>query len=110
MIARTWKGWTAREDADSYVEYLRKTGVAEYRNTPGNKGVFLLRRLSEDRAEFLLVSLWESMDAVRRFAGQNPDRAVFYPDDDRFLIGREDHVTHYDVIGPDDESGTWRAW
>ncbi len=69
MIARTWRGWTAAADADRYVEYLLQTGVKEYRETPGNRGVFMLRRISDDRAEFLLVTLWDSMEAVREFAG-----------------------------------------
>jgi len=98
MIARTWRGFTASADADRYVEYLRSTGVRAYRETPGNLGVYLLRRHDGDRAEFLLVSLWESMDAVQRFAGKEPDRAVFYPDDDAFLVARDRHVDHFEVL------------
>jgi heme-degrading monooxygenase HmoA len=98
MIARTWKGATKAEDADAYVDYLEKTGFREYRATPGNLGVLGLRRLAEGRAEFLLVTLWESEEAVRRFAGDDPARAVFYPEDDRFLVARDEHVDHFDVI------------
>lgn len=98
MIARTWRGWTSADDADRYVEYLNETGVKECRQTPGNRGVLLLRRVADDRAEFLFVSLWESMDAVRAFAGEDVDSAVFFPEDDAFLVDRDLHADHFDVM------------
>jgi heme-degrading monooxygenase HmoA len=98
MIARTWRGATKTEDAEAYLEYLHKTGFGEYRATPGNLGVLGLRRVVDGRAELLLVTLWESEEAVRRFAGDDIDRAVFYPEDERFLIEKDDHVTHFDVV------------
>jgi heme-degrading monooxygenase HmoA len=98
VIARTWAGATRAEDADRYLEYLHATGFREYRVTPGNQGVLALRRLEGERAEFLLVSLWDSMEAVRRFAGDEPERAVFYPEDERFLVERDERVRHYEVV------------
>ena len=98
MIARTWRGATRAQDADSYVEYLHATGLREYRDTPGNQGVLALRRLHGDRAEFLLITLWDSMEAVRRFAGDDPERAVFYPEDDRYLVERGERVEHFEVV------------
>lgn len=98
MIARTWRGFTKAEDADAYVEYLEKTGFREYRATPGNLGVLGLRRLAGGRAEFLLLTLWESEAAVRRFAGDDPSRAVFYPEDERFLVAKDEHVDHFEVV------------
>jgi heme-degrading monooxygenase HmoA len=98
MIARMWRGATKREDAEAYVEYLRATGLKEYRETPGNIGAWVLWRLEDGRAEFVTFSLWESEDAVRRFAGDEIDRAVFYPEDDRFLVDRDLTVTHYRAI------------
>lgn len=98
MMARTWRGATRAEDADAYVEYLEKTGFSEYRETPGNRGVLGLRRVVGDKAEFLLVTLWESEEAIRRFAGEDIERAVFYPEDDRFLVERDEHVNHFEVV------------
>ena len=98
MIARTWRGSTRAEDADRYLAYLHETGFKQYRSTPGNRGVFGLRRFVDGRAEFLLVTLWESHEAVRAFAGDNPDRAVFYPEDDKYLVTRALHVDHFDVV------------
>jgi heme-degrading monooxygenase HmoA len=98
VIARTWSGATRRADADSYLRYLEKTGFSEYRATPGNLGVLALRRLAGDRAEFLLISLWDSEEAIRQFAGDDIGRAVFYPEDERFLIERGEEVQHYEVV------------
>lgn len=106
MIARTWRGATTEADGDDYLEVLRETGVAACRTTDGNEGVYVLRRETEGRAEFLFVSLWESMDAVRRFAGPEPERAVFYPEDDRYLIERDESVEHWDVLVGDREPAT----
>ena len=98
MIARTWRGATKAQDAETYLEYLQRTGLAEYRKTAGNRGVLGLRRIVKDRAEFLLISLWDSKEAIRRFAGDDIEKAVFYPEDERFLVERDDHVSHYEVV------------
>ncbi len=102
MIARAWRGVTRAADADEYLEYLHATGLAEYRAAPGNRGVLALRRVEGDRAEFLLVTLWDSEESIRRFAGPDPERAVFYPEDDRFLLERGERVAHYAVVHRDE--------
>lgn len=98
MILRTWRGSTRIENRDRYLAYLRETGVKEYRATPGNQGVFVAQRDRDGLAEFLLLTLWDSMEAVERFAGSTPGRAVFYPEDDDFLVERDEHVDHYDIL------------
>ena len=98
MIARTWRGAVRREDADRYVEYLQRTGIPEYRATPGNRGAWILRRDEGDTTEFVTLSFWDSMESVEGFAGPDPARAVFYPEDDRFLVERDLEVTHYELI------------
>jgi len=98
MIARIWRGATALGDAPAYVDYLRQTGLKEYRQTPGNEGAYVLWREAGDRAEFMTLSLWDSQEAIARFAGEQIERAVFYPADDRYLIDRDLTVAHYDVI------------
>jgi antibiotic biosynthesis monooxygenase (ABM) superfamily enzyme len=97
MIARTWRGGTTPDDADRYAAYLAETGVADCRATPGNMGVMVLRRPAGDRVEFTFISFWDGPEAVRRFAGPDPDAAVFYPEDDAFLVEREMRVTHWEV-------------
>ena len=97
MIARTWRGETAVSDADAYVAYLEQTGLAAYRATPGNRGVHLLRRDLEATTEFVTLTFWDDLDAVRRFAGDDVTVAVFYPEDDRFLVARDLVAHHYEV-------------
>jgi heme-degrading monooxygenase HmoA len=98
MIARTWHGVTDASKADEYLDYLKKTGVAEYRETMGNRGVYVLRRVDGDRAHFLLLTLWESEDAIKRFAGSEMEKAKYYPEDEKFLLELEPTVTHYEVL------------
>jgi heme-degrading monooxygenase HmoA len=97
MIARIWRGATATRDADAYAAYIEETGISEYRSTPGNVSAMLLRRTLGETTEFITFSLWESLDAIRAFAGDDPERAVYYPEDERFLITRDETVTHYEV-------------
>jgi heme-degrading monooxygenase HmoA len=97
MIARWWHGWTRADEIDRYVEYVEETGVNALAATPGNMGVYILTRVEGDRAEIVVVSLWESLEHVRAFAGDDVGRAVFYPDDDRFLVDRDWRVSHYEV-------------
>ena len=105
MIARIWRGMTAASNAEEYLEYLKLTGMREYRDTEGNRGVFVLRRTQGEHAEFVLVSLWDSMDAVRRFAGENADIAKYYPRDAHYLLELEPHVRHYEVADVLDVEG-----
>jgi heme-degrading monooxygenase HmoA len=101
MIARIWRGAVRREDRDAYADYIRDTGIAGYRATPGNRGAWLLRRDLAERTEFLTFTLWDSLDAVRAFAGDDVEAAVFYPEDDRYLVERDNIVAHYEVAeGP----------
>jgi heme-degrading monooxygenase HmoA len=97
MILRSWRGATRAADADRYVDYLRETGLRAFEVTPGNRGFIVLRRVEDDRAEFVVQSFWESMDAVKAFAGERPEVAVFYPEDDRYLIAREATVEHFEI-------------
>jgi heme-degrading monooxygenase HmoA len=99
MIARIWRGRVRTENRAAYVEYIERTGMAEYRSTPGNAGACMLARdLGDDRTEIITLSFWVSRDAIRAFAGEDIERAVFYPEDDRYLVDRETTVTHYEVV------------
>lgn len=88
-------------NGDAYAAYLDRTGVRDCRATAGNKGVWVLRRDLPERTEFLFMSLWESYDAIKRFAGEDVERAYYYPEDRAYLLSLEPNVTHYDVgVGP----------
>jgi antibiotic biosynthesis monooxygenase (ABM) superfamily enzyme len=97
VIARTWRGATRADDEQAYVEYLEETGMRGARALPGNRGTLVLHRRDGDRAEFQTVLLFDSLDDVRAFAGEEIERAVFFPEDDRFLIERELTVAHFEV-------------
>ena len=109
MIARIWRGAVRKQDGNAYARYMQDTGVAEYARTPGNCGVWMLRRDVDEKTEFLMVTLWESLDAIKAFAGQEYETAVFYPEDDRFLIERDPTSSHYVVdthASPSDHAET----
>jgi heme-degrading monooxygenase HmoA len=101
LIARTWRGVTRSTDADRYERYVADTGMAESRQTPGNRGFLLFRREAGSETEFLTLSLWESMDAVRRFAGEDAGRARFYPEDEAFLVRKDLHTDHFELVVAD---------
>jgi heme-degrading monooxygenase HmoA len=98
MIARIWRGSTRAEDAQAYADYMGGSGGQALADTPGNRGVYMLRRIVDDTAEFVMLSLWESEDAIHAFAGDDISVAVFFPDDDRYLTDRELTVSHYEVV------------
>ena len=97
MIARTWQGWTRREDADEYVAYLSATGMRESVALQGNRGFWILRREDGEWTEFRTLILWDDLESIRAFAGDDLERAVFFPEDERFLVEREPRVVHYEV-------------
>ena len=79
-------------------EMVTETGINEYRATPGNRGAWILtRELGDGRTEMVTLSFWDSRDVIRGFAGDDIDRAKFYPEDDRYLVDRETTVLHFDV-------------
>ena len=101
MIARMWHGRVPLAKAAAYEAYLEATGLADYRATPGNRGTWLLRRDDGDVAHFTTLTFWESVDAVRAFAGADYEAARYYPEDDAYLVEREPRVVHFDVVaGP----------
>jgi heme-degrading monooxygenase HmoA len=105
MIVRTWRGWTSHEDAAAYADYVRRTGLTAYVRTPGNRGAWIWLREDGRLTEIVTVSLWESREAIVAFAGADIEKAVFYPEDDRFLVERELFVRHYEMLGPESVTG-----
>ena len=102
MIARIWHGRTRAEHADVYLEYIIATGLRGARAVPGNLGAQVWRSVRGDEADFQFVSYWPTMEAVRRFAGDDVENAVYYPRDPEYLLELEPHVRHYEVFA--DES------
>ena len=99
MIARIWSGTVRTTDADYYAGYIRDTGFTAYGETPGNRGAWLLRRDDPEAgtSEFVTFSLWETVDAIRAFAGDDIEAAVLYPEDSRYLVDGGTDIRHYEV-------------
>jgi heme-degrading monooxygenase HmoA len=98
VIARIWTGEVARADAEVYADYIRETGFREYGETAGNRGAWLLRRDDGDTTRFLALSMWDSAEAIRTFAGDDIEAAVLYPEDERYLRPGSSSITHYEVV------------
>jgi antibiotic biosynthesis monooxygenase (ABM) superfamily enzyme len=97
MIARVWRGATLAEDGDAYAAYLEETGMRNAREIPGSRGTLVLRRVRAGYAEFETILLFDSMEDVRGFAGDELDAAVFFDLDDKYLVERDLEVRHYEV-------------
>ena len=95
-VIRMWRGVIRTADTEEYVNYVERTGVEQYRSTPGNRDAWTLtRELPDGLTEIITVSRWDSLESIRGFAGDDIDKAVYYPEDDRFLVERDDTVRHY---------------
>lgn len=97
MIARIWHGRVPRSKAAAYETYVNDTGLADYKKVPGNRGVYLLLRDDGEVTHFTTLTFWDSIDAIKAFAGEDYERARYYPEDDDFLLEREPLVTHHIV-------------
>lgn len=98
MIARIWHGRTPTSKADEYAEFTKQRAIPDYGSVDGLRKLTFLRRDEGDVTHFVLITLWDSMESIKRFAGENPEIAKYYPEDDSFLLEKEKHVTHYDVF------------
>ena len=99
MIARLWRGETRTEDADAYQQLLQATGVRDYRATPGNLGVWLLRQTHNGRTEFALLTLWDRRESIEAFAGKEIELARYYEEDKDYLLDFRKTVEHFEVAG-----------
>jgi heme-degrading monooxygenase HmoA len=98
MIARYWRGTTSVKDADAYENVLRTLVLPELDEIPGGKGMYVLRRDIEDGVEFVTLSLFDSLDAVKAFAGEDYEQAVILPEARALLSKYEPRAAHYEVV------------
>ena len=91
-------GITREAQAGEYLAYLNRTRVKEQRAREGNRGVFVLQRVCGGRAEFVLLSLWESWEAIQKFSRGDLEKEVPYPADKDFLLEFDSKVTLYEVL------------
>lgn len=97
MIGRLWHGWTAPANADAYESLLRREVLPGIGRITGFKGVYLLRKNGTDEVEFVTLTMWESLEAVRAFAGEDYEKAVVPPEARRLLSRFDERSAHYEV-------------
>jgi heme-degrading monooxygenase HmoA len=98
MIIREWRGTAAQSNADAYPKHFRDKVLPELRLVPGFVGAQLSHRELDGKIEFLVLTKWESLDAIRAFAGADVDRAVVEPNAVAALVGFDTTVRHYQVL------------
>lgn len=98
VVARVWHGRTPAAKADEYYEYLREAGVKKILGIEGNLGVQVFRRTEGDVTEFTVISYWESLDAIRRYAGDDIEKTRHLPRDPEYLLELEPTVKHHQVV------------
>jgi heme-degrading monooxygenase HmoA len=99
MIARLWHGRVPAEKAPAYRAFLESRAIPDYRSVPGNLEVRVLERRDGDVTHFLTLTFWADLAAIRAFAGEDIERAKYYPEDAAFLLEFEPRVAHYEVVG-----------
>jgi len=97
-ITRIWHGVTAAEDADKYLDYVTNTGIADYKKTQGNLGVEILRRIENEKCHFWTVTKWDSFESIKKFAGEDYERARYYSEDAKYLLEFETNVIHCETF------------
>ena len=98
MIARIWHGRTRLEDYETYTEFLINRAIPDYRSTKGFLKLAFLRNKEDNVGHFTLITFWENLEVIKNFAGEELDKAKYYPEDDKFLLEFEEKVTHYEVF------------
>ncbi len=98
LILRMWRARSTVEKMGKYVEHVTKKVFPKLGAIEGYRGAYLLHRVADGAVEVVVLTLWESMEAVRRFAGLEPEKAVVEPDAQASLTDFDDFVTHFDVV------------
>lgn len=97
-ITRIWHGITKAEHADEYLAYVEATGLKDYKTVEGNLSVKLLRSIDGDQCHFLTVTEWDSYESIKKFAGADFEKAKYYPEDEKYLLKKEEKVRHYETF------------
>jgi len=98
MIARIWHGWTASANADAYENLLRTKILPGIRQTHDCKGIYLFRRPAGDEVEFITLLFFDSLDTIRKFAGEDYEVAVVPPEARKLLARFDERSQHYESV------------
>ena len=99
MIVRMWHGRVPTAKAAAYRAFTNGQAIPDYQSVPGNISVHVLERTEGDVTHFITLTFWDSLDSIRRFAGEDVEKAKYYPEDADFLLEYEPRVVHYEVVG-----------
>ena len=97
MITRIWHGTTSLENSDEYLEKMKTIALPDYRSTPGNKCAYVLHRIEGGIAHFNLLTLWEDIEAVKKFAGEDYEMPKYYEFDEKMLLELEDISRNFET-------------
>jgi len=98
MIARIWHGRTKIEDFEEYTEFMKSRAIPDYQNTEGFVKLTFLRKVDGNVGHFKLITFWENLEVIKNFAGEDFEKAKYYPEDAKYLLEFEEKVTHYEVF------------
>ncbi len=98
MIARIWHGKTKAGDAEAYALLMKKIAIPDYQKTEGFLKLSFLRKLEDDVAHFTLITYWDNLEVIKKFAGEDFEKAKYYPEDKAYLLEFEEHVAHHEVF------------
>ena len=98
MTVRLWYGKVEASKADEYAEFMKERAAPDYSSVDGLQKLLFLRKIEADVAHFLLVTYWDSMESVKKFAGEHPEKAKYYPEDDLFLLEKEETSALYEAF------------
>jgi heme-degrading monooxygenase HmoA len=99
MIIRMWHGRVDHDKAGAYREFLKQRAIPDYQSVKGNIDVRILERHEDDATHFITMTTWENLDDIKAFAGEDLEKAKYYPEDDGYLLEFEATVVHYEVVG-----------
>ena len=98
MIARIWHGRTTIKDYETYTEFMKTKAIPDYENTEGFIKLIFLRNIKDNAGHFTLITFWDNLEVIKNFAGEEYEKAKYYPEDKQFLLEFEETVTHYEVF------------
>jgi heme-degrading monooxygenase HmoA len=98
MIARIWHGITDKSKLKEYTEFTKKVAIPDYKSIKGNQGFTFLSRIEDNKAHFTLITYWDSIDSIKQFAGEDYEKAKYYPEDSEYLFEFEEKVVHHHIF------------
>ncbi|MEM6892115.1 MAG: antibiotic biosynthesis monooxygenase [Bacteroidota bacterium] len=98
MIARIWNGKTRLAHKEAYIDFMKSRALPDYQTTTGFVKLEFLCQTVDDIAHFKLITFWENLEVIQNFAGEDYEKAKYYPEDDGFLLDFPEKVEHYEVF------------